>query len=65
MIGKVMLRVDTRKHCTNGWKGTKRKPACDYTGGHGCNLLANHKGRCRCSCGAVTAVCRPENLRGE
>jgi hypothetical protein len=51
MIGKAGPIMDKRPHCTNGWDGTKRSPACNYTGGHYCVRLANHKGRCRCTCG--------------
>lgn len=52
MIGKVTVRTDDRPHCGNGWKPVRR-PSCNYTGGHFCSLLANHKGRCRCSCGTT------------
>jgi hypothetical protein len=58
------LIEDKRPYCLNGWAGTKRKPGCDYTGGHGCDKLANHKGRCRCVCGATTGVNRAVELMG-
>jgi hypothetical protein len=54
MIGKVILKVDRRPHCTNGWGPTKKFPGCNYTGGHFCDKLAKHKGRCRCACGSVS-----------
>ncbi len=54
MIGKWTLTVDTRPHCCNGWNPTKRKPSCSYTGGHSCDLLLDHTGPCRCSCGSTT-----------
>lgn len=53
MIGKVKFVTDRRKCCMNGWAGTKRKPACNYTGGHFCNRSEDHTGRCRCQCGAT------------
>jgi hypothetical protein len=56
MIGMVQMVRDTRPHCTNGWKGTARSPACNYTGGHYCNKLLGHKGKCKCWCGATTSL---------
>lgn len=53
MIGKMMFKTDTRPHCHNGWGPTKRYPSCNYTGGHFCAKLANHSGRCKCSCGST------------
>ncbi len=52
MIGKVTLKVDSRPHCPNGWNPTEKYPSCNYTGGHHCTRLADHKGRCRCTCGS-------------
>ncbi len=52
MIGTVQITVDKRPHCCNGWGPTKKYLSCNYTGGHFCILLANHKGRCRCTCGS-------------
>jgi hypothetical protein len=63
MIGKVMLTVDKRPHCYNGWAGTKESPACNYTGGHFCDLLADHQGDCKCTCGATTNI-KPPDERG-
>lgn len=55
MIGKVKCVVlDPKTLCHNGWDGTKRKPSCNYTGGHFCDLKVNHAGPCRCVCGATT-----------
>lgn len=45
------LVLDKRPHCNFGWAGSKRQPSCNYTGGHFCTKLANHKGRCHCTCG--------------
>lgn len=57
MIGKVMVTVRPPETvCTNGWDGTLRKPACNYTGGHFCDRLKGHKGRCRCSCGSTCTL---------
>ena len=53
MIGKVKLTVDTRPHCTNGWNQTKKFPSCCYAGGHFCDRLRGHKGKCQCVCGAT------------
>jgi len=47
------LILDRRKHCPNGWGATKKKPSCNYTGGHFCERLESHTGRCRCVCGAT------------
>lgn len=56
MIGKVrFVLLDNRLYCMNGWAGTSRKPACNYTGGHFCDLLLGHKSPCRCSCGSKTS----------
>lgn len=51
MIGKWRLVEDKRKHCTWGWAG---RPGCNYTGGHFCDRLAGHKGKCRCACGKTS-----------
>ncbi len=56
MIGKVICKIDRRPHCPNGWDATKRKPSCNYTGGHFCRLLRGHAGRCRCTCGATSTT---------
>lgn len=60
MIGKWNLRIDPRPHCLNGWAGTKRKPACTYSGGHYCDKLRGHKGKCKCSCGATSSTKPPQ-----
>ncbi len=60
MIGKVILTTDTRPHCLNGWAGTNRRPSCNYTGGHFCDKLRDHKGRCRCSCGSTSSTKPPK-----
>jgi hypothetical protein len=53
MIGNVKVTVlDNSKCCMNGWAGTKKRPACNYTGGHYCDRERDHPGLCRCSCGA-------------
>ena len=52
MIGKVTGKVDESPHCPNGWAGTRRRPACNYTGGHFCDRPYPHRGMCRCDCGA-------------
>lgn len=64
MIGKWTLRVDERPHCTHGWRGTRSRPACSYPGAHFCTRLANHRGRCRCVCGAMT-LRKPEEQEEE
>ena len=63
MVGKIRFAVDNRPHCRNGWKGTRKRPACNYTGGHFCCFLQGHGGRCKCSCGAETTrkpPCEPK-----
>lgn len=48
------LTADSRPHCLNGWDGTPKHPACNYTGGHFCDRLAHHQGPCRCVCGSTS-----------
>lgn len=62
MIGNVRIIADTRPHCTNGWEPTPTHPSCNYTGGHFCELLANHEGPCRCTCGSTTTERPPDYL---
>lgn len=59
MIGKVkFVVVDSSLYCMNGWAGSVfgRRRSCSYTGGHSCDRLVNHQGRCRCACGATSTV---------
>lgn len=66
MIGKVAVKVlDNKYLCLNGWSGTSKKPSCNYTGGHFCDLLVNHAGRCRCACGATTTRNRWKEAEGK
>lgn len=53
------ITVDDRPHCGNGWGPTPKHKGCNYTGGHFCQLLKDHKGPCRCVCGSATTK-KPE-----
>jgi hypothetical protein len=46
----MRIVLDWRPYCLNGWG----PGGCIYTGGHYCDRLAGHAGRCRCVCGATT-----------
>ena len=52
---KIVVRVNV---CPHGWAGCRE----NYTGGHLCDRDGDHKGQCRCVCGARTNV-KPENRR--
>lgn len=42
--------VPVERFCLGGWDGCKEI----YTGGHRCEYMDGHKGRCKCICGATT-----------
>ena len=60
---KSEIRVDERPHCGNGWGPTKRYPGCNYTGGHFCKKLKDHKGPCCCVCGSESKQKRLDDDR--
>lgn len=41
--------------CLNGWAGCRES----YTRGHYCERDYQHKGRCKCICGATTTTTPP------